>query len=1319
MEEETQAISEVPVTKAVEKDTNAGDIQVTHGDSPLVAKVEKKQEEENALDEEFIKIEKEAIDVKDGSHGTGTTGAKDEKPSITERNSSRELLEAQENMRELELELLRLAGTVKSYENENSHLKDELSALKEKLEESGRKYEELELSYKKLQVQTIEENDNHSLQLNTLQEALHAQEAKQRELIQEKESFDALSLELESSRKRMLEFEQQLQYSSGEAQKFEELHKQSGSHAESETKKALEFERLLEVAKLTAKEVEDQMSSLQEELKGLYEKIAENQKVEEALKTTAAELSAVQEDLALSKSHVVDLGERLSSKDAIIDELTRELNLRNTSETHLKEDISVLQNVFVSTKEELQVKVSELEEIKFKLQEEEKARESVEASFRTWEAEVLLMQEELAKINTEKKSLEAVVEDLTSNSKQLKELSIDLEEKLKISHENFSKSDSLLSQALSNNAELENKLKSLEDLYNESGTAASTATLRNLELEDLIQASNMTAEEANSQLRELETRFIAAEHKNVELEEQLNLVELKSTNAERELKEFSDKISELNTKLREVDEEKKSLNGYIQEYIEKIIQLESSLNQSSVRSSQLEEELKIVTGKCTEHEDRASMNHYRSLELEDLIQTSHSKLEHADRKVREFELLLEAEKYRIQELEQQISTLEKKCADAEASSRADSDKVTDLRSELEAFQARASSLEIALETANEKGRQLTESLHLAEDEKNRLEDALNSSSEKLAEVEKMLEILRNELNLTQEKLLSIEHDHKIVGLRESEVMVKLKLAEEKLEQQESVIEQTATRNSELELLHESLSRDSELKLQEAIANCGSKDSENQSLLEKLKNLEEQMGAAAEKSALFKEELDQSLRKMASLEVTNENLSNQMLEAENKSLKSYSENELLVETNFQLQNKVVELQELLDSALSVKEATAEQLVSHKNTIAELIDQYSKGSEILSLKEAHILEVETQLQETIQRLTERDAESKRLTEKFVTLEGQINSYQEQAHEAVGVAQNQKLELEESLVKLKHLEILVEELQTKSGQYEKESGGLAEANLKLAQEIALYESKMNDLQSKLSAALVEKDETVQQVLTLEKAIEDLTLKHTSELQRLQSQISSAIEEKNLLNETYQNVKIELQSAISHLEEELKEHKQNEDALRSEVENLKADTAEKSVLQTRVKELEEKLMKSESQMRNEFESVQAAAAEREAELRSKLEEHAHRVQDKELLNEQVLQLQEQLKLLQTRSVEQSDGVSPVDLKDGLEVKSRDFGPNISTPSKRKSKKKSEATSSQTSALSEIHSPTGQVSLLTTFKFISGVALVSVIVGIILGKRY
>jgi len=84
-----------------------------------------------------------------------------------------------------------------------------------------------------------------------------------------------------------------------------------------------------------------------------------------------------------------------------------------------------------------------------------------------------------------------------------------------------------------------------------------------------------------------------------------------------------------------------------------------------------------------------------------------------------------------------------------------------------------------------------------------------------------------------------------------------------------------------------------------------------------------------------------------------------------------------------------------------------------------------------------------------------------------------------------------------------------------------------------------------------------------------------------------------------------------------------------------------------------------------------------------------------------------------------QRDGGSPGEHKEGLEVKSRDIGSTISTPSKRKSKRKSEATSVQTSSSLETHAQSAKGSPLMSVKFMLGVALVSVIIGVILGKRY
>ena len=72
-------------------------------------------------------------------------------------------------------------------------------------------------------------------------------------------------------------------------------------------------------------------------------------------------------------------------------------------------------------------------------------------------------------------------------------------------------------------------------------------------------------------------------------------------------------------------------------------------------------------------------------------------------------------------------------------------------------------------------------------------------------------------------------------------------------------------------------------------------------------------------------------------------------------------------------------------------------------------------------------------------------------------------------------------------------------------------------------------------------------------------------------------------MLNETNQNLKKELQSLIFDFEEKLKEQQKIEGSLRSEVETLKVEVAEKSTLQSQLEEIEGKLAQAESRLNEE----------------------------------------------------------------------------------------------------------------------------------------
>lgn len=82
---------------------------------------------------------------------------------------------------------------------------------------------------------------------------------------------------------------------------------------------------------------------------------------------------------------------------------------------------------------------------------------------------------------------------------------------------------------------------------------------------------------------------------------------------------------------------------------------------------------------------------------------------------------------------------------------------------------------------------------------------------------------------------------------------------------------------------------------------------------------------------------------------------------------------------------------------------------------------------------------------------------------------------------------------------------------------------------------------------------------------------------------QISSLTEENNQVNEIFQSTKIELQSVIAKLEEQVTVERSKADTLVSEIEKLKAVAAEKSVLESHVEELEKTLKKFEAQLKEE----------------------------------------------------------------------------------------------------------------------------------------
>eukprot|EP00268_Persea_americana_P026223 TRINITY_DN2560_c0_g1_i3.p1 TRINITY_DN2560_c0_g1~~TRINITY_DN2560_c0_g1_i3.p1 ORF type:complete len:390 (+),score=94.52 TRINITY_DN2560_c0_g1_i3:2279-3448(+) len=381
------------------------------------------------------------------------------------------------------------------------------------------------------------------------------------------------------------------------------------------------------------------------------------------------------------------------------------------------------------------------------------------------------------------------------------------------------------------------------------------------------------------------------------------MAEVRSKDADRELTGYSEKISELTPMLRGAEEDSTQLKRRLKEYEEKIAHLESAVNLSSIWSLELEQALKVVK-KCAENVGYASKAHQHSLELEHLMQGSQSKEDNLEKVVGKMELLLESSNHmlRQRELEEQISISEKRCRDVEAELKHYSDRVAELTVELETLQVNLPSLEIALEAASEREQELMASLNIASEECKKYEDAAKSSNEKLLKTENLMEVLRNELKLAQSKLESIE-DFMVSITSESEVMEKLKSAEQQLEKQRRMIEQATARNSELELLHESLAKSSELLLRKANQRCKDRDSDLKYLHKVLTEYEDNVRIYQifiNESVIIEEslryELAESSIKLVSHGKTLEELKSKVLEAETRA-------ELLAETNLKLKKEL--------------------------------------------------------------------------------------------------------------------------------------------------------------------------------------------------------------------------------------------------------------------------------------------------------------------------------------------------------------------------------------------------------------------------------
>ncbi|AAB71445.1 ESTs gb/AA042402,gb/ATTS1380 come from this gene [Arabidopsis thaliana] len=611
--------------------------------------------------------------------------------------------------------------------------------------------------------------------------------------------------------------------------------------------------------------------------------------------------------------------------------------------------------------------------------------------------------------------------------------------------------------------------------------------------------------------------------------------------AEKQLKSLEDALQLHDVKHKELTEVKEAFDGLgleLENSRKKMIELEDRIRISALEAEKLEE---LQKQSASELEEKLKISDERYSKTDALLSQALSQNSVLEQKLKSLEELSE----KVSELKSALIVAEEEGKKSSIQMQEYQEKVSKLESSLNQSSARNSELEEDLRIALQKGAEHEDIGNVSTKRSVELQGLFQTSQLKLEKAEEKLK----DLEAIQVKNSSLEATLSVAMEKERDlsenlnaVMEKLKSSEERLEKQAREIDEATTRSIELEALH----KHSELKVQKTMEDFSSRDTEAKSLTEKSKDLEEKIrvyeGKLAEacgQSLSLQEELDQSS----------------------------AENELLADTNNQLKIKIQELEGYLDS-----------------------------------------EKET----AIEKLNQKDTEAKDLITKLKSHENVIEEHKRQVLEASGVADTRKVEVEEALLKLNTLESTIEEL-------EKENGDLAEVNIKLNQKLANQGSETDDFQAKLSVLEAEK---YQQAKELQITIEDLTKQLTSERERLRSQISSLEEEKNQVNEIYQSTKNELVK----LQAQLQVDKSKSDDMVSQIEKLSALVAEKSVLESKFEQVE-------IHLKEEVEKV--------AELTSKLQEHKHKASDRDVLEEKAIQLHKELQASHTAISEQKEALS------------------------------------------------------------------------------
>jgi chromosome segregation ATPase len=400
-----------------------------------------------------------------------------------------------------------------------------------------------------------------------------------------------------------------------------------------------------------------------------------------------------------------------------------------------------------------------------------------------------------------------------------------------------------------------------------------------------------------------------------------------------------------------------------------------------------------------------------------------------------------------------------------------------------------------------------------------------------------------------------------------------------------------------------------------------------------------------------------------------------------------------------QNKLNELQLALAAAVAEKEGASEEIHSLRKTLDGMIERKAE----LEIQVSSTMEEHDELKSKYQNALE---EKQILNDKYETT---------------------KKELEEAIAKLEEkMNVDKSEKELHISKLERQ---ITLSEIKYMEEIKTMQVETTEKDEALTARMQEhanlqheKDELEQQLLEIRKELDGAyrTIANQEEqasVREIKWDAYRKYSEDQLEAEQQRAAELELQ--VSALKQQLQEaeihYKQKEEQVSLRAVQWEADKSHSLDELEAQRQYANDLEKQIEALTQKLQSVDAHYKQKVTEERDKLAEVTtefnkltQKVSKSVELEKKVQDLEQKLKVAYSKSEEQA--------KDSVQLRSREFTMDSSTiSSKQHDRSLANDTTSPNPSQKEVQEPSG----IMAFKFILGVALLSILIGVFLGKRY